>query len=178
MAICHICRHIRPISDNGLSGSLLTGAPGGDQAFVLACGRRICNRPNRRGLARCSKPSAAPGRTHSTAEWRASRSAAPRVGAERQRRWGGYVYPAAPDCLCRLAPGARRRHLARPGPWHHPTFLTEQVSDGITAIVAPVSFKLHRSKTSPLLIRYQIELVVLDDAVTPEQPSRMRWPMR
>lgn len=42
-------------------------------------------------------------------------------------------------------------------------YFTDNLDD-ITAVVAPVSFTLHRSKSSPLLIRYQIELKVLADA--------------
>ena len=40
--------------------------------------------------------------------------------------------------------------------------------DSINALVAPVSFTLRRSKTSPLLIRYQIVLRVLDDTSAPD----------
>jgi len=36
--------------------------------------------------------------------------------------------------------------------------------DDICALVAPKSFTLQRSKSSPLLYRYQIQLVILDDA--------------
>jgi len=40
--------------------------------------------------------------------------------------------------------------------------------DNIDQIVAPVSFTLNRSRTSPLLMRYQIQLAVLGDANTPK----------
>jgi len=36
--------------------------------------------------------------------------------------------------------------------------------DQISAVVAPQSFTLRRSKTSPLLLRYHMQLVILDDA--------------
>lgn len=40
--------------------------------------------------------------------------------------------------------------------------------DNLDCIVAPKSFQLRRSKASPLLMRYQIQLVVLDDAGAPK----------
>jgi hypothetical protein len=39
--------------------------------------------------------------------------------------------------------------------------------DKISVLVAPRSFMMRRSKASPLLMRYQIQLVVLDDASAP-----------
>jgi hypothetical protein len=42
--------------------------------------------------------------------------------------------------------------------------------DTINALVAPQSFMLRRSKASPLLIRYQIQLAVLDDTGGPDDP--------
>jgi hypothetical protein len=45
-------------------------------------------------------------------------------------------------------------------------FYVDQLNN-ITALVAPQSFTLRRSKTSPLLVRYQAQLIVLDDNDTP-----------
>jgi hypothetical protein len=56
--------------------------------------------------------------------------------------------------------------------------------DGISVIVAPRSFQLRRSKSSPLLMRYQINLLVLDqadgpdfedDAIVAALSNPMRW---
>jgi hypothetical protein len=46
-------------------------------------------------------------------------------------------------------------------------FLTDSL-DSICALVAPKAFTLHRSKSSPLMMRYNIQLIVLADASEPQ----------